>query len=91
MLLPQQYCTQVAAAGGIPVLLPPLPGIELAVGRLDGLVLSGGADLDPGQYGEAAHDKTYGVRPDRDAAEAALLAAALDRACRCWASAAACR
>jgi putative glutamine amidotransferase len=79
VLLPQQYCAQVAAAGGIPVLLPPLPGIEQAVGRLDGLVLSGGADLDPGQYGAAAHGKTYGVRPDRDAAEAALLAAALER------------
>jgi putative glutamine amidotransferase len=79
VLLPQQYCAQVSAAGGVPVLLPPLPGIEHAVSRLDGLVLSGGADLDPGQYGATAHGKTYGVRPDRDTAEAALLAAALER------------
>jgi putative glutamine amidotransferase len=79
VLLPQRYCAQVAAAGGVPVLLPPLPGIERAVGRLDGLVLSGGADVDPGRYGADAHELTYGVRPDRDAAEAALLAAALER------------
>jgi putative glutamine amidotransferase len=79
VLLPQHYCAQVAAAGGVPVLLPPLPGVERAVGRLDGLVLSGGADVDPGQYGAGAHQRTYGVRPDRDAAEAALLAAALDQ------------
>jgi putative glutamine amidotransferase len=79
VLLPQQYCAQVAAAGGVPVLLPPLAGIELAVGRLDGLVLSGGADVGPGRYGAAAHEQTRGVRPDRDAAEAALLAAALGR------------
>jgi putative glutamine amidotransferase len=79
VLLPQHYCAQVAAAGGVPVLLPPLPGVERAVGRLDGLVLSGGADVDPGQYGADAHQRTYGVRPDRDAAEAALLAAALDQ------------
>ena len=37
----------MAQAGGLPVLLPPLPGIAALLPRLDGLVLSGGGDIDP--------------------------------------------
>ncbi len=51
VLLPANYVEQVAAAGGIPVLLPPLPGIAAAVGRLDGLILTGGGDIDPAGTG----------------------------------------
>jgi putative glutamine amidotransferase len=76
-LLPMSYPEAVAAAGGIPVLLPPLPGIEEAVTRLDALVLSGGGDIDPAAYGEAPHPLTERVYPGRDRAEQALLAAAL--------------
>ena len=50
-LVPMSYPEAVAAAGGVPVLLPPLPGIEAAVSRLDALVLSGGGDIDPAAYG----------------------------------------
>ncbi|MEP7023260.1 MAG: gamma-glutamyl-gamma-aminobutyrate hydrolase family protein [Actinomycetota bacterium] len=78
VLLPQHYSRQVAAAGGVPVLLPPLPGIEQAVARLDGLILSGGSDVGPDRYGAEPDPHTRGVRPDRDLAEAALLAAALN-------------
>jgi putative glutamine amidotransferase len=76
-LLPLGYAEQVAAAGGVPVLLPPLPGVAAAVGRLDALVLSGGGDLDPAGYGAPPHPETSRVHPDRDRAELALLAAAL--------------
>src|SRR5215469_15324979 len=76
-LLPQNYVDQVAAAGGIPVLLPPIPGVERAVGRLDGLVISGGPDVEPGRYGQQ-QDPTTVVRPGRDEAEFALFRAALD-------------
>jgi putative glutamine amidotransferase len=76
-LLPMDYPEAVAAAGGIPVLLPPLPGIEEAVRRLDALVLSGGGDIDPASYGAAPHPLTERVYPARDRAERALLAAAL--------------
>ena len=48
------YAEQVAAAGGVPVLLPPLPGETAAVRRLDAVILSGGGDLDPAGYGAAA-------------------------------------
>ena len=78
-LLPTQYAAAVESTGGVPVLLPPVgqPGAaDAVVARLDGLVISGGADVDPERYGQAAHDRTTGWRPDRDAWESALLDAA---------------
>jgi len=76
-LLPLSYTEQVVAAGGVPVLLPPVPGIAAAVGRLDGLVLTGGGDIDPAAYGAAPHPRTSRVSAERDRAELDLLAAAL--------------
>ena len=78
-LLPSQYAAAVTATGGIPVLLPPVdvPGAaDLVVARLDGLVISGGADVDPGRYDAEPHPATAAWRPDRDAWELALLDAA---------------
>lgn len=78
-VLPAQYAEAVTAVGGVPVLLPPTttPGAaSLAVGRLDGLVVSGGADVDPERYGAEPHPRTAAWRPDRDAWETALLDAA---------------
>lgn len=79
LLLPRRYADSVAKAGGIPVLLPPVPGVEHAVARLDGLLLSGGGDIDPAEFGAAAAAETSGIRPARDAAELALVSAALGR------------
>jgi putative glutamine amidotransferase len=76
-LLPLSYAEQVAAAGGVPVLLPPLPGVTAAVDRLDALILSGGGDLDPASYGAPPDPETSRVYPERDRAELDLLAAAL--------------
>jgi len=78
-LLPAQYAAAVVSCGGAPVLLPPIdtPGAATAVvSRLDGLVISGGADVDPSRYGADAHPRTANWRPDRDAWELALLDAA---------------
>ncbi|MGD9958779.1 gamma-glutamyl-gamma-aminobutyrate hydrolase family protein [Nocardioides sp.] len=78
-LLPTQYAVAVESLGGVPVLLPPtgLAGAAPAVlARLDGLIISGGADVDPGQYGEDPHPRTAQWREDRDAWELALLDAA---------------
>ena len=77
LLVPRTYAEQVAAAGGIPVLLSPFPGIEQATRRLDGLVLAGGGDIDPAEFGAQPHPQTSAIRPDRDAAEFALVTAAL--------------
>ncbi|MDN4162105.1 gamma-glutamyl-gamma-aminobutyrate hydrolase family protein [Nocardioides abyssi] len=78
-VLPTQYAAAVEATGGVPVLLPPVEQVGAAdavVRRLDGLVVSGGADVDPGRYDAEAHPRTAGWRPDRDAWELALLDAA---------------
>jgi putative glutamine amidotransferase len=78
-LIPYWYVQRVADAGGLAVLLPPLPGSDALLDRLDGLILSGGADIAPEAYGAARHQATSGLRPDRDAAELPLARAALDR------------
>ncbi|NHC21787.1 gamma-glutamyl-gamma-aminobutyrate hydrolase family protein [Nocardioides sp. IC4_145] len=78
-LLPTQYAEAVEATGGVPVLLPPVAQVGAAdavVRRLDGLVVAGGADVDPAQYDAEPHPRTAGWRPDRDAWELALLDAA---------------
>jgi gamma-glutamyl-gamma-aminobutyrate hydrolase PuuD len=77
VLLPASYGDQLRRAGGVPVLLPPVPGIAAAVSRLDGLILTGGGDIDPASYGEPVHPKTSRVSAERDQAERDLLAAAL--------------
>jgi gamma-glutamyl-gamma-aminobutyrate hydrolase PuuD len=58
---------------------PSSEGVEETLDALDGLLLSGGADLDPASYGAEAHPETNGVRPARDSAELALLEGALAR------------
>jgi putative glutamine amidotransferase len=77
-LLPTLYADSVARAGGVPVLLPPQDPAqaETVIARLDGLVISGGADVDPGRYGADPHPQTVSWRTDRDAWELALLEAA---------------
>ena len=79
VLLPASYADAVAEAGGEPVLLPTGAVSAEAVRRLDGLVLAGGADVDPARYGHPAGPHTTVLRPERDAAELAVLQAALSR------------
>jgi putative glutamine amidotransferase len=70
----------VERAGGRALLVPPSAnGVEETLDALDGLILSGGSDLDPGLYGQEVHEKTSGVVEARDRAELALLEAALGR------------
>ena len=79
-LLPLAYVDAVEAAGGRALLVPPSAGgVEETLDVLDGLIVSGGADLDPASYGAEAHPETSDVRPERDSAELALLEAALAR------------
>lgn len=74
------YVQAIERAGGTPLLVPPVEdGIEEILDALDGLLLSGGADLSPETYGAEAHPETGGLRPDRDRAELALLEGALAR------------
>ena len=76
-LVPQAYVDRVAAAGCVPVVLPPVPGARVG-DRLDGLLLTGGGDIDPLLYAAQPHPRTARVHQGRDAAEFALLRAAFD-------------
>jgi len=79
-VLPAVYLRMVAKAGGRAVLLPPDNGDATeTVARLDGLVISGGNDVDPTLYGDEPHRRTVDVQPDRDQGELAVLRAALRR------------
>ena len=79
-LIPAAYVRAIEAAGGRALLVPPsLEGIDETLDRLDGLLFSGGSDLDPDLYGQEVHPETNGVVPERDRAELALLSAALER------------
>ncbi|WP_415360339.1 gamma-glutamyl-gamma-aminobutyrate hydrolase family protein [Saccharothrix sp. BKS2] len=77
-VLHRDYLDAVVRAGGNPVLLPPVGTWDAdGIGFLDGLVLSGGADVDPARYGRPRDPRTGPARPERDAAELDLAHAAL--------------
>jgi putative glutamine amidotransferase len=71
----QGYVNAIAQAGGIPVVLPPLADPAVVRGMLDGLqgvLLTGGVDVDPGEYGETPHPKLGQVQRERDLSELPL-------------------
>jgi len=70
------YAQSIAGAGGIPVQLTRDANANDLVSILDGLVLSGGADIDPSRYNAAPHEKLGETDPGRDVFELELLAAA---------------
>ena len=75
--------TPCRSAGAVALMIPPDAWVaehpDDVLDGLDGLVLAGGADIDPGSYGDARHPKTTNTRPDRDHAEIALALRALER------------
>jgi len=82
-LLARSYVDAVQRAGGLALLVPPDPALvdapDEALDVLDGLILAGGADVDPASYGAEPHPETGPTRPDRDVVELALAARALHR------------
>jgi putative glutamine amidotransferase len=79
-LIPAAYVDAVRQAGGRPLLVPPSDeGVDETLDALDGVVFSGGADVDPAIYGAEPHPETDDPQARRDAGELALLAAALER------------
>ena len=80
--LPKVYFEAVTKAGGIAILLPPQP-VDAGIARevlegLDGLIITGGKDVDPARYGQERHPETDEPRTDRDAWEDELLTAAIE-------------
>jgi putative glutamine amidotransferase len=81
MVLGLTYLRALAAAGAVPMVIPPLP--EEAIGalldRLDGVCLSGGPDLDPDTYGARRHPELGPIEPDLDRFELAVARQADER------------
>jgi gamma-glutamyl-gamma-aminobutyrate hydrolase PuuD len=79
-LVPLAYVDAVERAGGRALVVPPAEeDIEQTLDALDGIVFSGGADVDPAHYGADVHPETDVPHARRDAGELALLQAALER------------
>jgi len=83
VLLPQAYVDRLTAAGARVLLVPPEHGYDEAaaadlVSRLDGLVIAGGADVEPSRYDAPLHPLAQAPRPDRDDTELALVRAGVD-------------
>jgi putative glutamine amidotransferase len=76
------YLAAVQDAGGVPVPLPPQlddHALSEIAGRLDGLLLTGGGDIDPALFGESPHETLYEVAPIRDRLEMALVHRFMER------------
>lgn len=82
-LLPMNYVQAVQRAGGMVLLLPPdeqlVEDPDEVLQMLDGLILAGGADIDPASYGEARGEHTVDTVPERDRFEIALARGAIER------------
>lgn len=79
----QAYFRSVERGGGIPLMLPPIPGlvddIPSLLRRCDAVVFHGGGDIDPRRYGqEPTEESLYGIVPEHDAMELAMVAAAIE-------------
>lgn len=81
--LPKVYFDAVARGGGLAVLIPPQPidaaGADAILDGLDGLIITGGKDVDSRRYGQQPHPTNDEPRLDRDALEDALLERAIAR------------
>ena len=79
--LNEAYADAVRAVGLIPLILPPMEPMELAaaIAPARGLVLTGGEDVDPSEYGEPRGEQTEPAHRRRDKAELALVKLARDR------------
>ena len=78
-LVPADYVRAVSRAGGVPLLVPPGSSFPETLSVVDGLVFSGGSDLDPSLYHAEAHPETGGVVRARDDFELELMRAALEQ------------
>ncbi len=75
------YSEAVLAAGGVPIILPPQDGtVDAILDIVDGLIFSGGADIDPALYGDTeVHPATYDISAERDRFEIELMNSAIQQ------------
>jgi putative glutamine amidotransferase len=82
IVVTEAYVQAITAAGGCPVLIPlglPAELLNDLLARLDGILFTGGGDIDPAFYGVAPHPKVDGVDLDRDGVELHLLEKAVSQ------------
>lgn len=78
--VPELYLQMVAGLGAAAVILPVhVKAVPEVLNRLDGLMLTGGGDVDPANFGCERGPRTKGVDPDRDRFEIEMVREALDR------------
>ena len=76
----QAYITAIQKAGGIPVMIPVglnTHSLNTLLDRVDGLLFTGGGDIDPQRFDGESHPRVYGISPERDALEFFLIEAAM--------------
>jgi len=78
----QSYCRAVERAGGVPLVLPPIPSLldrlDDLLARVDAVVMHGGGDIDPAHYGEEpSAEQLYGIVKEHDTVELAVIKAAI--------------
>jgi putative glutamine amidotransferase len=82
VVLPAGYVEAVSRAGGVALMVAPDPDLTLEpdelLRRVDGVIVSGGVDVDPASYGAEPHPETHGSTPERDAFEIALTRRAVE-------------
>ena len=81
-VISEKYYKQVVRAGGVPLLIPPVSDIDVIVNtleRIDGLLLSGGADINPLWCGEEPSPRLHAINAERDLPELQLVRLAYNR------------
>ena len=78
-ILPSAYVSAVERAGGIPMIIPPAGDMTVLLEAIDGLIISGGPDVSPEQYGQKPEPMTVEFYPNQDETEIGLISEALER------------
>ena len=78
-ILPSAYISVIDRVGGTPLIIPPAGDMTKILDSIDGLVVSGGPDLYPDNYGEEPESMTVEFYPDQDATEMSLIREAMAR------------
>ena len=78
-ILPSAYVSAIDRVGGTPLIIPPAGDMTKILDSIDGLVVSGGPDLYPDNYGEEPESMTVEFYPEQDATEMSLVREAMDR------------
>ena len=72
-ILPSDYLSKIDESGGTPLIIPPLGDMTEVMGQLDGLIISGGPDIDPVNYSQNPDEHTSDFDRNQDEAEMVLI------------------